>query len=75
MEDPSKVTPYKTKTGIQIGLFYEPKPYNNMSLDEELIQIALLEDTGYLRRERVKSIVYMVSVIVFILTLMLVTKN
>ena len=31
-----------TKTGIQIGCYYEPPLINNMSEDEELIQRALL---------------------------------
>lgn len=34
-------TPYKTKTGVQIGLLYEP-PKNTMSRDDEIIQAALL---------------------------------
>ena len=31
-----------TKSGIQIGCYYEPPLINNMSEDEELIQRALL---------------------------------
>jgi len=31
-----------TKTGIQIGCYYEPPLHNNMTEDDELIQRALL---------------------------------
>ena len=39
------MTPYKTKTGLQIGLLYEPKPYIECDKDMLLIQEALLTKT------------------------------
>jgi hypothetical protein len=38
---PSSV-PYTTKTGVQIGLLYEPPKRNYMSADQEKLQEALL---------------------------------
>lgn len=37
--------PYTTKTGLQIGIRYEP-PKSYMSRDEELIQSALIGSSG-----------------------------
>ena len=34
--------PYTTKTGLQIGLLYEPPRQNYMSADQERLQKALL---------------------------------
>lgn len=41
-----KVTPYTTKTGIQIGCMYQPKQKWEPSADMENLQIALL-NPGY----------------------------
>lgn len=37
--------PYTTKTGLQIGIRYQP-PKQGMNRDEELIQSALIGSTG-----------------------------
>lgn len=55
--DYRKVVPYTTKTGIQIGCMYQPKPNVTMSRDMELLQASLLNKplsmvsriTSYLR--------------------------
>lgn len=39
-------TPYTTRTGVQIGIRYEP-PKPMMTRDEELIQSALLGDRPF----------------------------
>jgi hypothetical protein len=41
--DHRRVVPYTTKTGIQIGCMYQPKPNISMSRDMERIQASLLE--------------------------------
>jgi hypothetical protein len=40
--DHRKVVPYTTKTGIQIGSMYQPKPDVTMSRDMERLQASLL---------------------------------
>lgn len=39
------IVPYKTRTGVEIGLLYTPPP-PQMTRDEERIQAALLGDRG-----------------------------
>lgn len=57
MEQP-KVTPYRTKSGIQIGQFYERRQIFEASYDMELLQEALLMDGTMLRREKIKNLAY-----------------
>lgn len=40
--DHRKVIPYTTKTGIQIGCMYQPRPNVSMSRDMERLQASLL---------------------------------
>ncbi len=40
-----KVTPYTTKTGIQIGCNYQPKQTWEPSADMERLQLSLLDPT------------------------------
>lgn len=55
--DHRKIVPYTTKTGIQIGCMYQPKPDVTMSQDMERLQASLLNKplsmvsriTSYLR--------------------------
>jgi hypothetical protein len=55
--DHRKIVPYTTKTGIQIGCMYQPKPDVTMSRDMERLQASLLNKplsmvsriTSYLR--------------------------
>jgi hypothetical protein len=75
MDRKDEVKYYVTKAGIKIGEFYERKPPVNLGYDMELIQLAILNDQGYIRRERLKSIGIMLSVCGFLIALMLFTKN
>jgi hypothetical protein len=40
-----KITPYTTKTGIQIGCMYQPRQTWEPSADMERLQLSLLEPT------------------------------
>ena len=71
----TKVTPYTTSTGIEIGKFYERRQFPEFSVDAELLQSAYLEDLGYFKREKLKAIWHVVGVVVFILLLIISTKN
>mgnify|MGYP006275680171 CR=1 FL=1 len=71
----NKVTCYTTKTGLQIGRFYERKLEQPMSFDMELLQSAYLNDPAPLRGERIRSIGYVAGVIGFLICLLLITKN
>lgn len=64
-----KVTPYRTKTGIEIGKYYQPQPAWEASHDMELLQESLLTDMNILRRIRMKNIAYawIVGAAVFLL--------
>ena len=70
-----KVTPYKTRTGIEIGKFYVPPVGKPMSFDEELIQLAFIEDRGYIFKEKLKNLAVMATVCGALLLLMFVTGN
>ena len=70
-----KVTPYKTRTGIEIGKFYMPPAGKPMSFDEELIQLAFIEDRGYILREKLKNLAVMIGVCGGVLALMFLTRN
>ena len=56
--DKPKVTPYRTKTGIEIGKFYTPRSNMEYSYDMELLQESLLTDDISLRRRKFQNIVY-----------------
>ena len=70
-----KITPYRTRTGIEIGKFYIPPAGKPMSFDEELIQLAFIEDRGYILKENLKNLAVMVSVCGAVLALMFLTRN
>ena len=70
-----KITPYKTRTGIEIGKFYMPPRNRQMSFDEELIQMAFIEDRGYMAKEKLKNFAFTLSVCGAVLLLMFLTKN
>ncbi len=67
--DKPKVTPYRTKTGIEIGKFYVPPSNMQYSHDMELLQESLLTDDVTLRREKIKNMIYatVLGVMVFLL--------
>ena len=50
--------PYKTKTGLQIGLLYKPRPYIELDRDMLLIQEALLNNDKYLYIKKLKPLLY-----------------
>ena len=75
MNAQDKVTPYTTKTGIKIGGFYEKKPSSDLTFDMEIIQLAILNDQGSIRREKFRRIGTMLAVCGFLFALMLITKN
>jgi hypothetical protein len=75
MEKKDEVKYYVTKAGIKIGSYYEKKPPKDLTYDMELVQLAMLNDQGYMRREKLKSLSVMLAVCGFLLGLMLVTKN
>ena len=56
--DKPKVTPYRTKTGIEIGKFYVPRSNMEYSYDMELLQESLLTDDISLRRRKFQNIAY-----------------
>jgi hypothetical protein len=57
----TKITPYRTKTGIQIGRFYERKQSLEHSYDMERLQEALLVDGSSLRRMKIRNIAYLLT--------------
>jgi hypothetical protein len=57
MEKP-KVTPYRTRTGIEIGKFYVPPSNMQQSYDMELLQESLLTDDISLRRRKIQNLAY-----------------
>jgi uncharacterized membrane protein len=69
-----KITPYKTRTGIEIGRFYERRQQFNYSYDMELLQLALLNESTFLRKEKLKNIGYFAGVILTILCLVFLAK-
>jgi hypothetical protein len=75
MDKKDEVKYYVTKAGIKIGNYYERKPSSDISYDMEIIQLAILNDNSYIRREKLKNIGVMLSVCGFLFVLMLVTKN
>jgi hypothetical protein len=75
MEKKDEVKYYVTKAGIKIGSYYERKPSKDLTYDMELVQLAMLNDQGYMRREKLKNLVVMLTVCGFLLGLMLITKN
>jgi hypothetical protein len=71
-----KVTPYRTRTGIEIGKYYQrPSNGRNISFDMEIIQMSLLNDMGSIRREKLKSVGFVVSVSAFLFLVIYLTKG
>jgi len=67
--DKPTITPYRTRTGIEIGKFYVPPSNMQYSHDMELLQESLLTDDVTLRREKIKNMIYasVVGIMVFLL--------
>jgi hypothetical protein len=75
MEKKDEVKYYVTKAGIKIGSYYEKKPSKDLTYDMEIIQLAILNDQGSIRREKFRRIGTMLTVCGFLFALMLITKN
>jgi hypothetical protein len=75
MEKKDEVKYYVTKAGIKIGSYYEKKPTKDLTYDMEIIQLAILNDQGSIRREKLRRIGTMLAVCGFLFALMLITKN
>ena len=69
MDNP-KITPYKTRTGIEIGKFYSPPMHMEYSYDMELLQESLLTDAITLRRRKIQNIGYAWGLAAIVLLLM-----
>lgn len=63
----TRPVPYTTKTGIQIGRFYEP-PRQQLTPEGEFMQSVLLKDrySAFPRLEKVGMALYMVAMIALI---------
>jgi hypothetical protein len=75
MEKKDEVKYYVTKAGIKIGNYYERKPLTDLTYDMELVQSAMLNDQGFLRKEKIKNLTVMLAVCGAIFLLMLITKD
>jgi hypothetical protein len=75
MDKKDEVKYYVTKAGIKIGNYYERKPLIDLTYDMELVQSAMLNDQGYLRKEKIKNLTVMLAVCGAIFLLMLITKD
>jgi hypothetical protein len=75
MDKKDEVKYYVTKAGIKIGNYYERKPITDLTYDMELVQSAMLNDQGFLRKEKIKNLTVMLAVCGAIFLLMLITKD
>ena len=57
------ITPYKTKSGLEIGKHYQPPKFSDTNYDMDLIQNAFLCDPNAIRRERIFNALYFVLMI------------
>jgi hypothetical protein len=68
-ESKTKITPYRTPTGVMIGQFYEEREPMEYCPDMERVQVALIYDPQFLRKFWLKNVTYVVSVVVIIVSL------
>ena len=73
-ESKKKITPYRTKSGVMIGQFYEEREPMEYCPDMERIQVALIYDPEFLRKFWLKNVTYVGTVFVSILALAIFTK-
>lgn len=68
--------PYTTKTGIQIGRFYEP-PRQQLTPEGEFMQSVLLKDrySAFPRFEKIGMALYMVAMITLITSIAVVVNK
>ena len=66
----NKQLPYTTKSGLRIGCMYSPPPQNDMSHDEEIIQMALLGiESEFSERKVLGWVAYIVFLMALFTTL------
>jgi len=63
------ITPYKTKSGLEIGKHYQPPKVGDTNYDMDLIQDAFLSDPYEKRRERIFVATYIVLTILAVICL------
>jgi hypothetical protein len=68
-------TPYQTSTGLKIGEFYQKKQDLQMSYDMELLQLALLDEGAFVRREKLQNIKYIAMLAAFFAVVLWLTKS
>lgn len=73
-ESKNKITPYRTRTGLMIGQFYEEREPMEYCPDMERIQVALINDPEFLRRFWLKNVTYVSTVVISILALAIFAK-
>jgi hypothetical protein len=64
------ITPYKTKSGLEIGKHYQPTKTEDTNYDMDLIQHAFLSDPKELRRERIFVATYVVVALFAVICLL-----
>lgn len=64
------ITPYKTKSGLEIGKHYQPPKVGETNYDMDLIQNAFLSDPHEVRRERIFIAVYIALTIFAVICLL-----
>lgn len=72
----TRPVPYTTKTGIQIGRFYEP-PRQQLTPEGEFMQSVLLKDrySAFPRFEKIGMALYMVAMITLITSIAVVVNK
>jgi len=63
------MTPYKTKSGLEIGKHYQPPKNSDTNYDMDLIQNAFLSDPYEVRMERIFIAVYIALTILAVICL------
>lgn len=73
-EKKNKITPYRTRTGLMIGQFYEEREPMEHCPDMERIQVALLYDSQFLRKFWLKNVTYVSTVVIILVALAIFSK-
>jgi len=73
-EKKNKITPYRTRTGLMIGQFYEEREPMEYCPDMERIQVALIYDPEFLRKFWLKNVTYVSTVVIILVALAIFAK-
>jgi hypothetical protein len=73
-EKKNKITPYRTRTGLMIGQFYEEREPMEYCPDMERIQVALIYDPEFLRKFWLKNVTYVSTVVIILVALAIFSK-